>query len=41
MKNKKKKTAKYAEKIIIGWRKLMPFYYATAIIIVFLIAFFA
>ena len=41
MKNKKKKTAKSAEKILIGWRKLMPFYYATAIITVFLIAFFA
>ena len=40
-KNKKKRSAKSAETILVGWRKLMPFYYAAAIIIVFLIAFFA
>ena len=41
MKNKKDKSAKSAKEILIGWRKLMPFYYATAIITVFVIAFFA
>tara|TARA_Y100001936_G_scaffold113565_1_gene111473 strand:+ start:704 stop:829 length:126 start_codon:yes stop_codon:yes gene_type:complete len=41
MKNKKKRSAKSAETILVSWRKLMPFYYAAAIIIVFLIAFFA
>jgi len=40
MKNEKKRSAKSAEKILLGWRKLMPFYYATAIIIVLIIAFF-
>tara|TARA_B100000945_G_C20368176_1_gene590694 strand:+ start:1237 stop:1362 length:126 start_codon:yes stop_codon:yes gene_type:complete len=41
MKNKKNKSAKTATKILVSWRKKMPFYYATAIIIVFLIAIFA
>ena len=41
MKNKKKRSSKSAETILVGWRKLMPFYYAAAIITVFIVAFFA
>ncbi len=35
-----KKQVDNAEKILISWKKKMPFYYATAIIIVFLIVLF-
>ena len=35
-----KKQADNATKILISWKKKMPYYYATAIIIVFLIVLF-
>tara|TARA_B100000401_G_C52697749_1_gene667553 strand:+ start:441 stop:569 length:129 start_codon:yes stop_codon:yes gene_type:complete len=35
-----KKQIKNASDILVAWKKKMPFYYATAIIIVFLIVLF-